>query len=76
MIKLTEMREITPYRWVHPSGEGAGGAAAQAELDQLLNDNLPATPAYKTRAVQQRVETLSRMIAGSASVVGQGDRSA
>ncbi len=23
MIKLTETREITPYLWVHPDGEGA-----------------------------------------------------
>jgi hypothetical protein len=22
MIKLTETRKITPYKWVHPGGEG------------------------------------------------------
>jgi hypothetical protein len=37
----------------------------EAELNQLMADNPPGTDSYKSLRVQQRVETLSRMIAGS-----------
>jgi hypothetical protein len=50
------------------------GGSAQAELNQLLNDNPPGSQSYKNPRVQQRVEALSRMIAGGGSVVGQGGR--
>jgi hypothetical protein len=52
------------------------GGTAQTELDQILNDNPPGSASYKSRAVQNRVEVLSRMIRGSGSIVGQGGRNA
>lgn len=52
------------------------GSSAQNELADLLDKNPPGSTAYKSKAVQQRVETLSRMIAGSGTIVGQGGRNA
>jgi hypothetical protein len=37
----------------------------EAELNQLMADNPPGRDSYKSLRVQQPVETLSRMIAGS-----------
>jgi hypothetical protein len=53
---------------------GRGGNAAREELRELLNQNPPGTAAYRTKAVQQRVEALSRAIAGTGAPVGKGGR--
>jgi hypothetical protein len=53
-----------------------GGSSAQNELNELLDANPPGTAAYKSPKVQQRVEALSRLIAGSGVAIGQGGRTA
>jgi hypothetical protein len=52
------------------------GGTAQQELDSILNDNPPGSASYKSKAVQNRVEVLSRMIAGNGSIVGKAGRNA
>jgi hypothetical protein len=50
------------------------GGPAREEHDQLMRDNPPGSNAYKSPAIQRRVEQLSRMISGGGNVVGQGGR--
>jgi hypothetical protein len=48
------------------------GSSAQDELNDLLDANPPGTQAYNNPQIQRRVEALSRAIAGSGNIVGQG----
>jgi hypothetical protein len=56
----------------YPSFSGS----ARAEMNQLLNDNPPGSERYKNPRVQQRVQQLSRMIAGDGGPIGTGGRTA
>jgi hypothetical protein len=56
-----------------PTGTNRGGSARE-ELDRIMSENPPGSASYKTPSVQRRVEALSRQIAGSGNIIGQGGR--
>jgi hypothetical protein len=50
------------------------GSTVQEQLNDLLNKTPLGSAAYRTPAVQRRVEALSRQLAGNKNIVGQGGR--
>jgi len=58
-----------------PSGNNRGSEETQTELKRLMNENPPGSDRYKDPNVQNRIQQLHRMIAGSGNVIGRGGRS-
>jgi hypothetical protein len=58
-----------------PSGNNRGSEETQTELRRLINENPPGSQRYAGPQIQNRIQQLHRMIAGSGSVIGRGGRS-
>jgi hypothetical protein len=61
---------------IRPDGKPRAASSAQNEMTELMEANPPGTAGYKSPRIQQRIEALSRMIAGSGNAVGIGGRNA
>jgi hypothetical protein len=57
-----------------PSGSNRGSEETRSELARLMNENPPGSERYRRPHIQNRIQQLHRMIAGSGNVIGQGGR--
>jgi hypothetical protein len=59
-----------------PAGNNRGSEETRTELNELMRANPPGSGNYKLPHVQQRVQHLNSILAGSGAVVGRGGRTA